>query len=126
MIQAAVMTHHAACPKSTVAVAPSEPYVTRGPTKVVVGLYVQGGAFIPNCPQEPRGPEGGTVTLSGRGGKIVARETLAAAGRLFVLPVAPGHYTISAKIANGVRLRPVSVTVRKGYTVRHDLFEDVP
>ena len=61
-----------------------------------------------------------------QGGKIVARETLGAAGKLFVLPVAPGNYTIGAKIANGVRLRPVSVTVRKGYTVRHDLFEDVP
>jgi hypothetical protein len=126
MIQAAVLTQHARCPKPTVAVAPREPHVTRGPTEVVVGLYVQGGAFVPNCPQEPRGPDGGTVTVRARGGKIVVRRTLSAAGKLFVLPVAPGSYTISARIANGVRLRPVSVTVRKGYTVRRDLFEDVP
>ena len=126
MIQAVVLTPYARCPKSAVAVAPREPYVTRGPTQVVVGLYVQGGALIPNCPQVPRGPDSGTVTVSAHGGKIVARETLATAGRLFVLPVAPGNYTISAKIAGGVRLPPVSVTVRKGYTVRHDLFEDVP
>jgi hypothetical protein len=66
------------------------------------------------------------VTLSAHGGKIIARETLDVAGKLFVLPVMPGNYTISATIANGVRLRPVSVTVRKGHTVRHDLFEDVP
>ena len=126
MIQAVVLRQHAPCSKPTVAVAPREPYVTRGPTEVVVGLYVQGGALVPNCPQEPRGPDGGTVALRAHGGKIVARETLGTAGKLFVLPVAPGNYTISAKIANRVRLRPVSVTVRKGYTVRHDLFEDVP
>ena len=126
MIQPVVLMQHALCPKSIVAVAPREPYLTRGPTEVVVGLYVQGGALIPNCPQEPRGPDGGTVTVSAHGGRVVARETLSAAGRLFVLPVAPGNYTISAKIANGVRLRPVLVTVRKGYTVRQDLFEDVP
>jgi len=126
MIQPVVLMQHALCPKSIVAVAPREPYLTRGPTEVVVGLYVQGGALIPNCPQEPRGPDGGTVTVSAHGGRVVARETLSAAGRLFVLPVAPGNYTISARIANGIRLRPVSVTVRKGYTVRQDLFEDVP
>ena len=128
MIQAVALAQYAPCPKPTVAVAPREPYVTRGPTEVVVGLYVQGGALNPNCPQEPRGPDGGTVTVVAHGGKIVARETLGAAGKLFVVPVTPGHYTVSAKIANGVRLRPVSVTVTvtKGYTVRHDLFEDVP
>jgi hypothetical protein len=126
VIQAVVRAQHAPCPKPTVAVAPREPYVTRGPTQVVVGLYVQGGALIPNCPQEPRGPDPGTVTVSAHGGRIVARETLSAAGKLFVLAVAPGNYTISAKIANGVRLRSVSVTVRAGYSVRRDLFEDVP
>ena len=80
MIQPVVLVAHASCPKPAVAVAPREPYVTRGPTEVVVGLYVQGGALIPNCPQEPRGPDGGTVTVSAHGGRIVARETLRAAG----------------------------------------------
>jgi hypothetical protein len=122
----AVALIHAPCSRPAVAVAPREPYVTRGPTEVVVGLYVQGGALVPNCPQEPRGPDPGTVTVTAPGGRIVAHETLRAAGRLFVLPVAPGSYTVSARIANGIRLPSVSVTVRRGYTVRHDLFEDVP
>jgi hypothetical protein len=125
MVHAAVLTHHTPCPKPTVAVAPREPYETRGPTEVVVGLYVQGGALRPNCPQEPYGPDGGTVTLSAHG-RIVARETFRDAGKLFVLTVTPGSYTLGARIANGVRLPPVSVTVREGYTVRRDLFEDVP
>ena len=68
MVHAVVLTQHARCPKSVVAVAPREPYVTRGPTEVVVGLYVQGGAFVPNCPQEPRGPDGGTVTVRSKVG----------------------------------------------------------
>jgi hypothetical protein len=126
MLAAVALSQHQSCPKPTVAVAPREPYVTRGPTEVVVGLYVQGGALIPDCPQKPRGPDGGTVTVSARDGKVVARETLGAAGKLFVLRAQPGSYTISAKIAGGVRLPRVLVTVRQGYTTRRDLFEDVP
>lgn len=116
---------YAACPKPAVAVAPREPYVTRGPTEIVVGLYVQGGAFDPNCRQQPpRGPYGGTVLVRRRGGAVVARETLHASGKLFVLHVAPGSYTISTE--RGAFVQPESVTVRAGYTVRRDLFEDVP
>src|ERR1700684_508571 len=103
MVQAVVLTQQAPCPKSTVAVAPREPYVTHGPTEVVVGLYVQGGALIPNCPQQPRARDADTVTVRANGGGIVARETLGPAAKLFVLRVAPENYTISAKIANGVR-----------------------
>jgi hypothetical protein len=120
----AEVTLHQPCPKPTLAVAPREPYVTYGPTELLVGLYVQGGALIPNCPQLPRGPYGGTVTVSAHDGKVVARETLHAAGKLFVLRVAPGRYTIAAR--EGGYVRPVSVTVRAGETVRYDLFEDVP
>jgi hypothetical protein len=126
MIQAVVLARHQQCPTPAVAVAPREPYVTRGPTEVVVGLYVQGGALLPDCPAQPRGPDGGTVTVSARDGRIVARETLGTSGKLFVLPVPPGTYTIGAQIAGGVRLQSVSVTVGRGDTVRHDLFEDVP
>jgi len=108
-----------------VAVAPREACVTRGPTAAVVGLYVHGGPLRPDCPQEPSGPDGGAVTVSARG-KVVAREMPRAAGKLFVLTFAPGNCTLGGRITNGVRLAPASVTVRKGYTVRRDLFEDVP
>jgi hypothetical protein len=118
-------TQYAACPKPAVAVAPHEPYVTRGPTEIVVGLYVQGGAFDPNCRrQPPRGPYGGTVVVRGASGAVVARETLRVSGKLFVIHVAPGRYTISTQ--RGGFVEPESVTVRAGYTVRRDLFEDVP
>jgi len=120
---ALVLTQRMPCEKPTVAVAPREPYVTHGPTEIVVGLYVQGGALIPGCRPEPRGPDAGTVSVTAQG-KVVARQTLHASGKLFVLRVAPGHYTIEAR--DSAPLRPVAVTVRKGQTVRQDLFTDVP
>jgi hypothetical protein len=126
MFAAVTLTQHPPCPKPSIAVAPREPYVTRGPTEVVVGLYVQGGPFIPDCRQEPQGPDGGTVTLRSRGGTIVASQTVHGAGKLFVRHVAPGTYTLGAQRGDGIRLRSASVTVREGHTVRQDLFEDVP
>jgi hypothetical protein len=93
---------------------------------VLVGLYVEGGALTPGCQTPVHGPDGGTVTLRTADGAVAARETLRASGRLFVLHVAPGSYAISARPAGGMALQTASVTVRDGYTVRRDLFEDVP
>jgi len=120
---AVAQTQRVACPKPTVAVAPHEPYVTRGPTEIVVGLYIQGGPFIPGCHQEPRGPDAGTVTVSAHG-RVVEHETLRSAGRLFVLRVAPGRYTVAAP--GSLRRQSVVLTVHQGQTVREDLFADVP
>jgi hypothetical protein len=116
-------TQRAPCPKPAVAVAPREPYVTRGPTEIVVGLYFQGGALIPGCRPQPRGPYAGTVSVSAHG-RVVARETLQIAGRLFVLRVMPGTYVIDAR--DNAPLRPVAVTVHRDQTVRQDLFTDAP
>jgi hypothetical protein len=117
------------CVKPTIAPAKREPLVTRGPTEIVVGLYWQGGAFIVGCPQEPHGPDAGTVTVSA-GRRVVARETLAHAGKLFALRVAPASYTITAENSTlggggGGQLR-ARVKVASGRTVRRDLFLDVP
>jgi hypothetical protein len=124
-------TLSSACVKPTVPVAPREPYVTKGPTEVLVGLYIQGGPIDPGCPPQPRGPDSGVVTLS-RNGKVVATDAHANGGALFVLRVAPGTYTLAARggdfygKGDGPHLGPVTVTVRKGQTVRRDLFLDVP
>ncbi|MGD0981063.1 MAG: hypothetical protein ABR946_06230 [Solirubrobacteraceae bacterium] len=126
MLAAVALSQHPPCPRPAIAVAPREPYVTRGPTEVVVGLYVQGGALIQGCRQQPRGPDAGTVTLRAPTGAIVASQTLRDAGKLFVLHVGPGTYTLGARMGDGLRLLATSVTVREGRTVRQDLFEDVP
>jgi hypothetical protein len=125
LIAAPLVPRVNACPQATIPAAPTEPYVRRGPTEVVVGLYIQGGALIPGCKMEPRGPYAGTVTLR-RKGKLAARQTISQGGHLFVFHVAPGTYTITGHEGSTVAPRPATVTVRRGQTVREDLFTDVP
>jgi hypothetical protein len=116
-----------ACVMPTVAVPRHEPLVTRGPTELVAGLYVQGGAFIVGCPQGPRGPFAGTLTATSvRTGKRVAREKLTRSGKLFVLALAPGRYLLRAIDSGGLRSAPVRVTIPAHRTVRQDVFIDVP
>jgi hypothetical protein len=116
-----------ACLMPTVALPRHEPLVTRGPTELIAGLYVQGGAFIVGCPQRPRGPYAGTLTATSvRTGRRVARETLTKPGKLFVLALAPGRYVLRATESGGLRAAPVRVTIPAHRTVRQDVFIDVP
>jgi hypothetical protein len=116
-----------ACSAPSVPLPAHEPLLTRGPTELVAGLYVQGGAYIVGCPQEPRGPYAGTLTVRGaRTGRLVARETLTRPARLFVVALPPGRYTVSATGAGGLRTQPQTVTIPRHTTVRQDVFIDVP
>jgi hypothetical protein len=118
-----------ACQHPTVPLPAREPHLTSGPAELVAGLYVQGGAFIPSCPQEPRGPYAGTLTarrLGGGAAAVVVRETLRHPGRLFHLRLAPGRYAVSATAAGGLRTAPQTVTIPAHTTVRQDVFVDVP
>ncbi len=116
-----------ACSAPTIPVPAHEPVVTRGPSEVVAGLYVQGGAFIVGCPQLPRGPYAGTLTAtSTQTGRVAARETLRQAGKLFVLKLAPGSYTLRATNSSGLRAVPSRVRIPAHRSVRQDVFVDVP
>ena len=53
-----------ACSAPTIPVPPHEPVLTRGPSELVAGLYVQGGAYIVGCPLQPRGPYAGTLSAA--------------------------------------------------------------
>lgn len=117
----------AACTMPTVAPARHEPTLTRGSSELVAGLYIQGGAYIVGCPQRPRGPLAGTLrATSTRTGRVVAHETLRRRGKLFVLKLAPGSYTVRALSAAGLPAAPLRVTIPPNRTVRHDVFIDVP
>ena len=123
----AALSSGVVCVAPTVAVPAHEPRVTRGPTELVAGLYIQGGAFIPGCPQQPRGPYAGTLTATNvRTGRVAARVTRRRPGRLFVVPLAPGTYSVSATTSGGLRTVPARVTIRSHRTVRQDVFADVP
>jgi hypothetical protein len=116
-----------ACSAPTIPVPPHEPVLTRGPSELVAGLYVQGGAYIVGCPQQPRGPYAGTLSaISTRTGRVVARETLRQPGRLFVLKLAAGSYTLRATNANGLLAAPSRVRIPAHRRVRQDVFIDVP
>jgi hypothetical protein len=114
-------------PPPTVALPASEPALRPGPTELVAGIYMQGGAYFAGCKQQPRGPYGGTLTArSARTGRIVATRTLTHSGRLFTLRLAPGRYTVTATDTGGLRTLPQKVTIPKHTTVRQDVFIDVP
>jgi hypothetical protein len=115
------------CTVPRVPLPPHEPLLARGPTELVAGLYLQGGAFVIGCAQEPRGPFAGTIRVSStHTGKLVARQTLRHSGKLFVLKLVPGTYMVRARNSGGVAAAPVRVTVPANRTVRQDLFIDVP
>src|SRR6202035_138259 len=64
---AARRTAHRAsdCPHPTIPVPPNEPVYRTGPTELVSGLYIQGGAIPPPpCKPKPRGPYAGTINVS--------------------------------------------------------------
>ncbi len=116
-----------ACPAPTVPLPAHEPHVTPGPSGLVAGIYVQGGAIIPGCRMRPRGPFAGTLTVfDARTGARVASETLRADGRLFRISLAPGSYTVRAHERGGLAIGPMTVTIPRGHRVREDAFIDVP
>ena len=116
------------CPHPTVPVPANEPVYRVGPTEVVAGLYVQGGPVPrPPCKPEPRGPYAGKVTVrNAKTGALVASRTVGS-GHLAYIKLAPGRYRLSGHISGGARTTTSpTVTIRRGYKTRQDLFEDVP
>ena len=126
-LAAALGATGSACPAPTVPLPAHEPTLTAGPSELVSGIYLQGGALIPDCPQRPRGPYAGTITItSARTGRVVARRTLHAAGRLFAVRLPAGRYRLSGQITGGPLAVRLAVTIPAHTTVRQDLFVDVP
>jgi hypothetical protein len=116
-----------ACATPLVPIPAHEPTLTAGPSELVAGIYEQGGALIPNCPQRARGPYAGTLTITSvRTGRVVARRTLHSQGRLFVVRLAPGRYRLSGQITGGPLAVRETVTIPARTTVRQDLFVDLP
>jgi hypothetical protein len=116
------------CPHPSVPVPPQEPVYRTGPTKLVSGLYIQGGAVpAPPCKPEPRGPYAGKITVTNaRTGETVASASVKD-GHLARIPLAPGKYQVSGQFSGGgTTSYSPTVKVRRGYKVRQDVFEDVP
>ncbi len=115
------------CPHPTIPVPPNEPVYSSGPTGLVSGLYIQGGAIPPPpCKPEPRGPYAGTIkVMNPRTGKVVARRSVAD-GHLAHIRLPAGSYNVTGHFSGGITTRPIKVRVKEDKKVRQDLFEDVP
>jgi hypothetical protein len=116
----------AGCPHPSVPVPAHEPKYTPGPTELVSGLYIQGGAVPPPpCHPEPRGPYAGTLTITNRAGTFSLTQAVGD-GHLAHIPLAPGRYQLNGRLAGGGSTVPVNFIVRSREKVRQDAFEDVP
>jgi hypothetical protein len=109
-----------------------EPLVTSGPTELVSGLFIEGGALAiysaPKCTPRVGTPSAGTLTVTSTAtGAVVATQTVAA-GALATFPLPPGSYTVSGTFSDssGLTLPGTSVQVTAGNTVRQDVVVPVP
>lgn len=109
---------------------PGEPLLRPGPTELVTGLFIEGGALIlrsaPSCKVLVGKSSAGTITVTNSAGTAVADNAVVTAGQLLDVTLSPGTYTVSGVFANGPAARPITVTVPSGEVVRQDLVLDVP
>lgn len=115
------------CPHPSIPVPANEPVYSSGPTELVSGLYVQGGAVPPPpCKPEPRGPYAGTVRVADpRTGRMVAHQSVRD-GHLAHIQLPAGLYNVTGHFSGGFTTQAVKVRVKGEHKVRQDLFEDVP
>jgi hypothetical protein len=112
---------------------PGEPIIKSGPTELITGLFIEGGALIersaPNCKTLVGTSSAGTVTVTNSVGSVIANDVALSAGHLLYLNVPAGVYTISGVVAGGnfaEKVGPITVSVGAGQIVRQDLVLSVP
>lgn len=109
---------------------PGEPITTLGPTELISGLFIEGGAFIyrsaPNCKSFVCKSSSGTISVTNSVGTVIVNNVALTAGQLLHDNVAPGAYSISGVFSGGNRVGPTIVRVLSGEVVRQDLVLDVP
>ena len=114
---------------------PGEPILTPGPTRLISGLFIEGGPLIlfsnPGCTFKPEQPGAGTISVTDPGtGAIVATETVSA-GRLASFSLVPGTYRINGTFADATAdgapfTAHTTVTIPAGEIVRQDVTAFVP
>ena len=112
------------CRPPKVPVPRDEPKYSRGPTELISGMYTEGGVPGGLC-YGPYGPFAATITVSSPNGAPVASRSVRN-GHLAHILLAPGTYDITGRFAFGGGPYSGRVTVRRGYTVREDLFQIAP
>ena len=107
-----------------------EPIVKSGPTELISGLFIEGGAFIvrsaPHCKQIVEKSSPGTITVTNSAGSVIVNQMALATGQLLYVTVPAGTYTITGVLSVNNKVGPVTVNVPAGKTVRQDLTLDAP
>lgn len=127
-----VLTVNPACSRAAAAGPPGgEPYITRGPTELIVGLYLSGGPPIPfsnpGCIAPPETPHAGTIIILNPDTKATAATQTVTGGQLATFPLAPGSYMITGSFADAfnntspMRAIPVTIDVASGESIRQDI-----
>ena len=119
------------CPGSlNIGPPPGEPIIKSGPTELITGLFIEGGAFIyrsaPSCKVFVGRSSGGTITITNSVGTVFANNMALSPGQLLYVNVPAGAYTITGVLSGGNKLGPATVNVASGQIVRQDLVLDVP
>jgi len=109
---------------------PNEPIVKPGPTELITGLFIEGGAMIessaPHCKDLVGKSSAGTITVTNSVGSVIADNTALSEGQELYVNVPAGTYTVSGKFAGGEAVGPITVDVPSGESVRQDLVLPVP
>jgi len=109
---------------------PGEPILKAGPSEIITGLFIEGGAVMlrsaPVCKDVVGKSDGGTITITNSVGTVFADHMALTAGQLLYVNVPAGTYTVSGVFAGGNKVGPITVTVPAGEIVRQDLVLDVP
>jgi hypothetical protein len=119
------------CPgSSNIGPPPGEPILKPGPTELVTGLFIEGGAYVersaPVCKDIVGKSTSGTITITNAVGTVLANKMALSAGQLLYINVTAGQYTISGVLTGGNALGPITVSVPAGEIVRQDLVLDAP
>jgi len=109
---------------------PGEPILKPGPSEIITGLFIEGGAVIersaPNCKTPVGKSDGGNITITNSAGTVIANNMALTAGQLLYVNVPAGTYAVMGVFAGGNKVGPITVTVPSGEIVRQDLVLDVP
>jgi hypothetical protein len=119
------------CPgSSNIGPPPGEPIIKSGPTELITGLFIEGGAYIersaPNCKDLVGKSTSGTITITNSVGTVFVNNMALSAGQLLYDNVPAGVYTITGVFTGGTKAGPTTVTVASGEIVRQDLVLDAP
>jgi hypothetical protein len=111
---------------------PGEPFIKRGQTGLVSGLFLDGGPLERRGSCRPGTPGAGTIeVLDPAGTRLVARRRVKT-GDLAHIRLAPGRYLVRGTFANAMRngkaiqTLPVRVHILVHRTVRRDVFAAIP